>query len=257
MLRPDEIERGFAGQRATVKAEVESIRTEVRGMRETAAGLAAPGAAIGEAERQVLRDLQFKQGKVRGDVDKAVRTIGSLFTSYVYDRLGAEVPTERLLALFDRRHRAAFSRATDLKGDGTSATGPAAGAETGDGVENDVFPRTLFREVVAARRDRVVFDTGVLDKMISVLEHAVTTADTRAPAAQEAAATASRTGTPADVAALLAEEDRLLASLDSMIVAMAEWQSLSELTLFLRRLIEEQETIRDDIKRLNKNKQDR
>ena len=252
VLRPDEIERGFAGQRATVKAEVEAIRTEVRGMRETVAGLASPGAAIGEAERQVLRDLQFKQGKVRGDVDKAVRTIGSLFTTYVYDRLGAEVPTARLLSLFDRRHRAAFSRSTDLKGDGTRTTDPAAGPDAGDGVENDVFPRTLFREVVAARRDRVVFDTGVLDKMITVLEHAVSAADVRAPAAQEAAATASRTGTPADVAALLAEEDRLLASLDTLYRAMAEWQSLSELTLFLRRLIEEQETIRDDIKGLNK-----
>ena len=41
------------------------------------------------------------------------------------------------------------------------------------------------------------------------------------------------------------------ASLDATVAAMAEWQSLAELTLFVRRLLEEQERIDHDLKTLD------
>jgi hypothetical protein len=186
--------------------------------------------------------VQFRQGKVRADAERSARTVAGLFTTYVYARLGAEVPTERLLGLLDRRHRASFTRATDLKG-------PAAAAAAGD--EAEVFPWALFREVAAARRDRTIFDTGVIDKMIVAIDAVTEVADPLAPAAQDAAAAAARGG-PAELAALVGAQTRLLQGLDAALSAMAEWQSLSELTLFLRRVIEEQEALDRDIRDLKK-----
>ncbi|MCC7139653.1 MAG: hypothetical protein IT460_14615 [Planctomycetes bacterium] len=244
VLRPDEIERGFAAARARVKQDVEAVRGDVKALADLAAQLAASGTAAGESERQVLRDVQFRAGKSRTDLDRAARGVGALFTSYVYDRLGGQAPTEALLALFDRRHRATFSRATDARGAG-APDAPAVAADA----ETDVFPWALFREVVRARRDRLVFDTGVVDKMITVLERAVEAADERAPAALEAAATSARGGSPDELAALAETLSLWKTSLDATVAAMAEWQSLSELTLFLRRLIEEQEAIDRDLRR--------
>jgi hypothetical protein len=242
VLRPDELERGLAGQRARIKGEFDGIRAEARALRETTAALAAPGTAPGEPERQVLRDVQFRQGKAAADAERSARAVGGLFTTFVYARLGAEVPTERLLAILERRHRASFTRATEFR---------AAGAPGEPGDEADVFPWTLYREVVQARRDRLVFDTGVIDKMVAALEAVADVADPLAPAAQRAAVDAARGGAP-EVAALLAAQDRLLAGLDAALAAMAEWQSLSELTLFLRRVIEEQEALDRDIRDLKK-----
>ena len=68
--------------------------------------------------------------------------------------------------------------------------------------------------------------------------------------AHEASIVAARTGTPDDVAALIAAEDRLATGLEGVLAAMAQWQSLAELTLFVRRLIEEQEVLRGDIRNL-------
>lgn len=246
VLRPDDIERGFASQRARVKGEIEAIRVELTGLRATTAAVSADG--VGDPERQTLRDVQFKQGKVRADLDRTVRTVAGLFTAYVYDRLGSEASNEKLLSMMDRRHRASFSRATDLKG--SMPKEPSTPLATADS-DTDVFPWALYREVVTARRERTLFDTGVIDKMITVLEHAVESAAGLAPAAQEAASVAAKTADSADVAALVAADDRLLAALDRTLVAMADWQSLSELVLFLRHLIDEQETLNRGIKTLD------
>jgi hypothetical protein len=143
----------------------------------------------------------------------------------------------------DRRHRTLFSRPA-----AASAPGESAGASGGD--ESDVFPWTLYREIVAARRDRLLYDTGILDKMITVLETAVPAADTDAPAAAAAAVEAATKAGAREIQALADAQDRLAERLASVLKAMSEWQSLSELTLTLRRLIEEQELIDKNIRSL-------
>ncbi|HVG95156.1 MAG TPA: hypothetical protein VND21_11965 [Planctomycetota bacterium] len=242
VLRPDELERGLASQRARVKGEFDGLRVDARALRDTTAALVTAGTEIGDAERQVLRDVQFRQGKVRGDAERSARTVAGIFATYAYARLGPDVPTDRILGILERRHRATFTRASDVKGPGA----PAEGAD-----EAEVFPWSLLREVVTARRERLIFDTGVIDKMIAALEAVVEVADPLAPAAQDAAAAAARGGA-AEVAALLEAQDRLLRGLDAALTAMAEWQSLSELTLFLRRVIEEQEALDRDIRDMKK-----
>ena len=83
-----------------------------------------------------------------------------------------------------------------------------------------------------------------------MLEASVPLADELAPAAAAAAVEASTRATPAAVAALLSAQVRLAEGLDVTLKAMAEWQSLSELTLLLRRLIEEQDVVHGNIEKL-------
>jgi hypothetical protein len=169
--------------------------------------------------------------------------VTSIFTAYAYGRLGAEVPTATILAILDRRHRATFPRAAADRG--------ARAASSGEATEDadDVFPWAAFREIVAARRDHTLFDTGVIDKIVTVLEHVVDAAADRGPAAHDLATRVARDGT--ELATLRAAMGAWRASLDASVAAMAEWQSLAELTLFVRRLVEEQERIDRDLKGLD------
>ncbi len=242
VLQPDEVERGLATQRSRAKTDVEAVRDEVVKLDAMLADLAAQG-TLSEADRGVLRDVQFRAGKARGDLDRAGRAVTSIFTAYAYGRLGAEVPTATILAILDRRHRATFTRAADDRG--------ARAASSGEATEDadDVFPWAAFREIVAARRDRTLFDTGVIDKIVTVLEHVVDAAADRGPAAHDLATRVARDGT--ELATLRAAMGAWRASLDASVAAMAEWQSLAELTLFVRRLVEEQERIDRDLKGLD------
>ena len=114
-----------------------------------------------------------------------------------------------------------------------------------------MFPWAAFRELVAARRDRTLFDTGVLDKIVTVVERVVEAAADRGPAAHDVATRVARDGGAAELPALRVAVGAWRASLDATVAAMAEWQSLAELTLFVRRLLEEQERIDHDLKTLD------
>ncbi len=244
LVRADELERSFSGRRTSLKAEIEGLRDEVRAARDlTAVPTGADAAA--DTERRGLRDVQYRLGKLRGEVDRATRGVTALFNAQVYGRIGAKAPIERILAIFDRRHRDVFVQATRKPGD------DAARAEASLDADDEVFPYDLYRDVTRARRDRLLLDSDVLDRLITVLETSVVAGGELAPAAEEAAATAARTGAPADVAALVAAEDRLEAGLRDVLAAMSQWQSLAELTLFVRRLIEEQEALRGGIRTLD------
>jgi hypothetical protein len=239
VVRADEIERRLSTQRASVKSDLEGVRTELKSLRDRAADTGQ--GAIGDPERAELREIQFKQGKLATDLDRAVRSISAFFLHYAYDRLGAAAPTERVLAILDRRHRALFAR---------SEASPAGteGAEASGDLE--VFPWSLFREVVRARRSKEVFDTGVLDRMIAVLESGIVAAADLAPVAQTAAAEAASRAGPTEIGALVAAQDALAKELDATLAALAEWQSLAELTQTVRRLIEQQQRVDEQLQRM-------
>ena len=244
VVRADEIERRLAGQRAGVRSDVEGILGDLGKLRDSTAEVAK--GTIADPERVVLRELQFKQGKLRGDVDRVGRALAGFFLHYVYDRLGADVPTEKVLGLLDRRHRTLFARRE------AAAPGAPAGDDTaGGGDETEVFPWSLYREVVDARRDRLVYDTGVLDRMISVLEQTVPAVETDAPAAANAAVEASTQATPESIRALAAAQETLAKRLHDVLDAMHDWQTLSDLTMTLRRLIEDQELIDKNLRRID------
>jgi hypothetical protein len=147
--------------------------------------------------------------------------------------------------------RAEGARAGAVDAAGAAGAGNAADAASLD-PDADVFPWSLYREVATARRERRLFDTGALDKLVAVLDTGVEVADGLVPAAQVAVGEAARSAAAPDVRTYVAAADRLLAGLDVALKAMADWQNFAELTLFLRRLIEEQEALDGQIKSLGK-----
>jgi hypothetical protein len=161
-----------------------------------------------------------------------------VFNAFVYDRLGAENPNGRILAILDRHHRRTYG-AQDETPDGGAAPGAAAPrAWRGD----PVFPYALYREIAQAWRDKEIYDKGLLDKMCAVVAEATDVGSRLAPAAHEAA-TVAISGAESDVRALLAAQEANLAALDALLESMSGWQSLSDMTQLLRGIIDEQETL--------------
>jgi len=228
---PADRQRTLAERRTSVRSQIQGVLEEQRNRRQQVSDLL--GVELGDAERDLLKSVQFAQAKMTQDLDQAVRELTGIFNGWVYDRLGAENPTERILALFDRRHRATFGRAAE-------APSPEdARARLGD----PVFPYDLYDEVVEAWRERVIFDTGLIDRMLVVIEGAVEAVARRAPAAHDAAVLAADTGT--DLERLLERQDALIASLEDVIDAMRSWQSLNDVIFQLRRILEEQEALNE------------
>ena len=243
LLKSDEFERSFSSRRTSIKSEIEGLKADLAKTRElTAVPTTADAAA--DVERRGLRDVQYRLGKLRADVDRTTRSVTALFHAHVHGRIGGKAATERVLAILDQRHRTTWVQATRKPG---AEAPPSSGYRD---AEDEVFPYDLYRDVMQARRDRRLVDSDALDRLVAVLDAAVTTASELAPMAHEASVVAARTGAPDDVAALIVAEDRFAAGLGNVLSAMAQWQSLAELTLFVRRLIEEQEVLHGDIRNL-------
>ena len=105
-----------------------------------------------------------------------------------------------------------------------------------------VFPYALYDEIVGAWKDRSIFDKGLLDKMLGAIESAVEVGSRRAPFAHAAAAAAVG-GDRAKLQALHDAQQKNLEALDALMRAMRGWESLHELKLRLRGIIEEQEVL--------------
>jgi hypothetical protein len=192
------------------------------------------GSEIGDAERDLLKSIQFNQAKIAQDTDKAVQGLLEIFNAWVYDRLGAEIPNERILAILDRHHRLTYGTAATTEGDEADAT-----ARAGD----PVFPYAVYDEIVQAWRDREIFDTGLLDRMLVVLGEATDAAARVAPAAHRTAIRVAEG--EAELERLLEAQDAVIATLDRVLDAMRSWQSLTQVILHLRAILEEQEALNE------------
>lgn len=222
-----ELERSLATRRAALRSTVEALAVEQKARREQVRSLV--GGPLGEAELDQLKSVQFAQGRIQQHAERAVRDYLDIFSSYVLDRLGSLNPNERILALLDRHHRTTF--------------GQAAGSPAGD---DPVFPYALYAQVVEAWRSKALFDTGVLDRMCAVLAESVDVAVRLAPAAHAAAVRASA-GAAATLTALLAAQEAHEAALERMLGAMTSWESLSDVILKLRRVLEEQKGLLEQL----------
>jgi hypothetical protein len=244
VMRSDDVERSLSGRRATVKNDLVEVRAEVVAVREALAGLA--GSPLGEPERAALREAQFRLSKARGDLERVARSLATVFDAYVYGRLGAAEPVEKVLAILDARHRALFAQQDDGRPPGGVAAEGGRAVSATDPFSADgtaaVFPWDLYREIARARRERVVYDTGVLDKMIAAVDPVMEAVVEDAPAATTAASEAASAEAPR-LGEAVAALDLWLESLGRALEAMDEWQNLADLVLALRRIIEEQEAV--------------
>ncbi len=237
---PVDVERTLSGRRSAVRSELAAILAEQRGRRAQLADLvelAGAGGELKDAERDLLKSIQFAQAKIAQDTDAAVRRLTEIFNTWVYGRLGADNPTERILAILDRYQRKTYGREPNP----SEVVG-----QPGD----PAFPYAVYDEIVAARDDRTIFDTGLLDRMLAVLDDAVDAAARKTPAAHAAASGAVGGSVPLTDA--LAAQDAVLGSLERILAAVQSWQSLNDVILQLRRVIEEQEALderlQDDVR---------
>ncbi len=233
-----ELERGLAGRRSSVRSAVETLRNEQRSRHQELSDLLTGTRA--EDDLDTVKAVRFAQGKVAQDADQAVRGLAEVFNAFVYDRLGAANPTEKILRTFDRHHRATYGLPPAARGDGESA--PGAESWIGD----PVFPYALYEDIVKAWVDKVIYDRGLIDRMLAVMQDAVAVAAHLAPDTYSAVARAL-SGKDEDLRAAVAAQQQLLAALDSLIQKMDSWQTLSDVTLRVRRLIEEQRAMEYEV----------
>jgi hypothetical protein len=227
---PAEVERTLATRRSGVRSAVDSLEVEqaarLKQVQELRKGPLEAG------ERDVLKTVEFAQAKLGQHGERAVRDYLDVFVQFVLDRLGAENPNERILAMLDRHHRASYGR-------------PPTGALAAPGAlsgEDPVFPYALFEEVVAAWRSRTILDTALLERMLAVLDVALELATRHGPAAHHAATRAS-SGGAAELEALEVAQQAQLDALRRLIESLASWESLNDVIVRLKRIIEEQKAL--------------
>lgn len=233
---PTSLERDLYTQRSNVRLSLEQVRREQATRLEDVKTLMS--SAIGDAELDLLKTVRFSQGKIAQDADRAVQELLAVFNAFVYDRLGAESPNAKILGFLDRHHRATYG----LEAERSSEPAVRPVALRADWAGDPVFPYALYDEIVAAWKSKSIFDKGLLDKMLTAIEHAVEVGARRAPRAHAAAAAAVG-GDRAKIQALLEAQQANLEALDALMVAMKGWQDLQELKLKLRGIIEEQEVL--------------
>jgi len=105
-----------------------------------------------------------------------------------------------------------------------------------------VFPYALYDEIVAAWKQDVIFDKGLLHKMLAAIEGAVEIGARLAPRAHRASADAVG-GDRAKLQLLFEAQERNLTALQGLLKAMRGWHNLQDLKLRLRGIIEEQEVV--------------
>jgi hypothetical protein len=235
VYRGADLERTIASRRSSVRSEVQALLLEQQERRRALAEILA--GPLGDAERDHLRTLQFAQAKIAQDAERVVGGLLDLFADHAFGRLAAPGPNERILAIYDLHHRTTYGEAP---ADPAAASPPPGTPRRGD----PAFPYEVYDRIVAAWRDRTLFDSGVLDRMLGVVAHGVESAARLAPAAHGAAAAAAAGGA-AEMRAALAAEDALVTSLEQVLEAMRGWQNLNDVVTLLRRIVEEQESLNE------------
>lgn len=226
---PARVERSLADRRADLRAALEAVRREQAQRLAEVDGLLDE--TLGRAEVDLLKTVRYAQGKIAQDLDRTMRDLAEVFNGFVYSRITAPAPTAHVLAFFDRHHRTTY---------GAPAGPPGGDGEAWQG--DPVFPYALYDEVVMAWREKVIYDTLLLDRMLRLLSDGVGLAARTAPSAQRLAVTATQ-GAPEALRALRAAQADVLETLDRVLRAMQGWQSLHDLTMTLRSLIETQEAL--------------
>ncbi len=236
---PAELERGLSGRRANARAEVDRVYAEQKVRRDELEEIMS--GPVGPAELSLLKEIRFSQGKLAQDADRATRGLIEIFNSFIYNRLGTRKPTDEILFMLDRHHRATYG----VLPAGDAASLPPDEVESARAWQGDpAFPYALYEEIIAMRKEKV--DKGLITRLVAVIDDAVRVGGYLAPEAHRAA-TRAVSGTREDMQAALDAQDAHLAALDRLLDSMRRWKSLSDVTAFLRRLIQEQKTLSDSI----------
>ena len=269
-----DIERGLSSGRASVRSQLAALQREQNARRDDVIALlaefhedGAPQSSEDNSDRaESLRSIRFRQGRIAQDAQRATRALIRIFNDFIYNRLGASNPNERILGYLNRYHSETFGVSAAVRDPSLRNSERSAGRTSDVNANGDpVFPYRLYDEILDAWRGKVIYDKGLIERMLYVMQDAIHIAARLAPKAHATAIDAAGgsrsnkntngSGEPPQVDKLEGERKRIndllnaqesmLASLDRLLKAMSGWQSLSDLTLALRGIVEEQESLRD------------
>ena len=148
VLSPEELERRLAQRQVGLRDQLTQLRSHQRrtldGIRSLRADLDDRQADAAALDRG--RDLQVDQGRVTNEIDQFLRGIHRVFDAYVMNRLGSIPTIDRLLPLYD-----------------------AALAPPVDDAE-DVFPRSLYAQIVTEKRERRLYDPEILGTLLDIMD---------------------------------------------------------------------------------------
>ena len=223
---PDaELERNLSTRRAGVRAAVDAVvRDQLARLQDVKSVL--DEAEFGNDERDLLKSIRFRQGRIAQDADRAAQDLIAIFNAFVYGRLGSPIPNSKILRYLDAHHRTTY---------GIGATREKKSEWQGD----PVFPYALYDQIVTAWQQKAIYDRGLLERMLAALRDGVDAAARAAPAVHQAAATAVE-GDRAAVEALQAAQEAHLEILTRLQASIKGWQTLSDVTEALRGIVDEQ-----------------
>jgi hypothetical protein len=146
LLSEEDFERRLSQRQATLREELSIVRRNQQRVRSALADLRAAAAksagAPGPVERG--RDVQVDQGRVTNDLAQFLKGIQQVFDSYVLDRVGAGTTIDKLLPIYHE--------------------------ELAKPSDEEVFPASLYRRIVAEKRADRLYDPDVLGALLDIMD---------------------------------------------------------------------------------------
>ncbi len=147
VLSPEDLERRLAQRQVGLRDQLTQLRAHQRRTLDGIRALAADARERADAAaRDRGRDLQVDQGRVSSEIEQFLRGIHRVFDAYVMNRLGSAPTIDRLLPLYDEALRQPIE----------------------DGGE--VFSRTLYEKIVAAKREKLLYDPEILGTLLEIMD---------------------------------------------------------------------------------------
>ena len=229
ILAPEDLERRLAQKQVGLRDQLTQLRTHQRrtldGIRKLRTQVSDK--PIDRGFRNRGRDLQVEQGRVTGEIDRFLRGIHRSFDAYVLNRLGSEPTVDRVLPMY----HAALSIPTDGS--------------------TEVFPRSLYAEIVTAKRERRLYDPNILGALLDIMDLGDVALTDLSPGVYEALRAWS--GDDEARTELLDEAERRAVELETQLREldrrMDRWEDLNELIELARQITNRQRELSDDAKK--------
>jgi len=226
ILSPEDLERRQTQRQVGLRDQLTQLRTHQRrtldGIRELRAQVGARPADAGDLDR--CRDLQVEQGRVGSEIDQFLRGIHRVFDAYVLNRLGSTPTTDRVIPMY----HAALEAPTDES--------------------DEVFPRSLYDQIIEAKRERRLYDPNILGALLDIMDLGDSALRDLSPGVYEALRAWAGGDDPRPE--MLDEAERRAVELEVLLREldrrMDRWEDLNELIELARQITNRQRELTDD-----------
>lgn len=146
LLSEEDFERRLSQRQGTLREELSIVRRNQQRARSAVVELRAAVAKSADdpAALDRGRNVQVDQGRVTNDLAQFLKGIQQVFDSYVLDRVGAGTTIDKLLPIYDE--------------------------ELAKPSDEEVFPASLYRRIVAEKRSDRLYDPDVLGALLDIMD---------------------------------------------------------------------------------------